>query len=493
MCERLIPEALEDPVQLWIYLPVQFIVDDAMTITPRVTNQPPKTLVDESIEWVMQRIQRQVFAPGTRLPSIRALARQKGVSPFTISEAYARLVAVGILEARKGSGYYAGRQPTRTHSTARQTGKIDLSWLLHHMLSGSGARGPGLGVLPSEWFHGIEIGIALRSLGRQGRWLDSGRPSGFEPLRALIQRRLSDLDILAETDQIILTTGITHALNLALRVLVKPGDTVLTLDPCWFGALGMLSGHGARIVGVPFGATGLDFDFLERTLIAEHPRLLILSSIGHNPTGLSLPLESVKRILNFAAKYDFWVFEDDVYADLSTTTVRRLAAEAGLSRVIYANSFSKTLASNIRVGFMACEAPIAQRLAEAKLLGGFTTPELNERLVHKLLVEGHYARHVTRLRKRLTMHRARMRRFLTAEGVEVLGESGDGLFLWVNMHTDTTELAQSCSTHGLLLAPGGLFSPRQDPSSWMRINVTTSLDDIKATLANRRRVDRAPR
>ena len=453
-----------------------------------------KTLVDESIEWVMRRIHGQIFAAGTRLPSIRALARQRGVSPFTISEAYGRLVAVGILEARKGSGYYPrSGQSKRADSSARGSDKIDLSWLLHHMLSGSGARGPGLGVLPADWLSGIEIGAALRSLGRQGRWLDTGRPSGFEPLRGLIQRRLADLDILVAPEQIILTTGITHALNLVLRALVRPGDTVLTSDPSWFGALGMLSEHGARIVGIPIGAGGLDVDLLERAVLKERPRLLIVSSIAHNPTGLSLPVDAVQRILNLAAQHDFWIFEDDVYADLCTTPVRRLAAQGGLSRVIYANSFSKTLAANIRVGFMACETPIAQRLSEVKLLAGFTTPELNERLVHKLLVEGHYTSHAARLRKRLTVQRARMRRFLATEGVEVLGASGDGLFFWTNVQADTNVLAEVCSRHGLLLAPGSLFSPRQQASTWMRINTTASLDDLHAILARRRHVNRTVR
>jgi len=442
----------------------------------------------------MQRIHRQVFGAGTRLPSIRALARQRGVSPFTISEAYGRLVAVGILEARQGSGYFARSPPRkRADSVARRSGKIDLSWLLHHMLSPQGARGPGLGVLPSEWLNGIQIGAALRSLGRQGRWLDSGRPSGFEPLRGLMQRRLADLDILARTEQIVLTTGITHALNLVLRALVRPGETVLMPDPGWFGALGMLSGHGARTVSVPYRTTGLDIQALERVVIRERPRLLILSSIGQNPTGLSLGLDSAKRILGLAKKHDFWIFEDDVYADLCPSPVRRLAAEDALFRVIYASSFSKTLASNIRVGFVVAETALAQRLSEAKILGGFTTPELNERLVHKLLVEGHYSRHAARLRKRLVMHRTRMRGFLTAQGIEVLGESGDGLFLWANMQTDTNDLAAICSVHGLLLAPGSLFSPRQEPSTWMRINVTTSLDDLGVPLARRGHVERAIR
>jgi DNA-binding transcriptional MocR family regulator len=461
---------------------------------PQLKKRPRPTLVDESIEWVTHRIHRQVFSAGTRLPSIRVLARQRGVSPFTISEAYGRLVAVGILEARKGSGYFA-RSPAlkRADSVAGRSGKIDLSWLLHHMLSGNGARGPGLGVLPSEWLDGIQIGAALRSLGRQGRWLDSGRPSGFEPLRGLIQRRLADLDILAGAEQIVLTTGITHALNLVLRALVRPGDTVLTSDPGWFGALGMLSEHGARTVSVPYRSTGLDLHALERVLIRERPRLLILSSIGQNPTGLSLGLDVAKRLLDLARKYDFWIFEDDVYADLCSAPVRRLAAEDSLCRVIYASSFSKTLASNIRVGFLVAETALVQRLSEAKILGGFTTPELNERLVHKLLVEGHYSRHVAQLRDRLMLHRTRMCRFLTTQGIEMLGRSGDGLFLWANMQTDTNVLAGTCSKQGLLLAPGSLFSPRQEPSHWMRINVTTSVDDVSATLAKRGQFNRAIR
>jgi DNA-binding transcriptional MocR family regulator len=131
---------------------------------------------------------------------------------------------------------------------------------------------------------------------------------------------------------------------------------------------------------------------------------------------------------------------------------------------------------------LVCETAIAQRLAEAKILGGFTTPELNERLVHKLLVEGRYASHVAQLRRRLMIHRARMRRFLSTQGVGILGEDGDGLFVWANIRTDTNVLAATCSKHGLLLAPGSLFSPSQEPSEWMRINVTTSLDDVRATL-----------
>jgi DNA-binding transcriptional MocR family regulator len=165
-----------------------------------------------------------------------------------------------------------------------------------------------------------------------------------------------------------------------------------------------------------------------------------------------------------------------VYADLCASTVTRLAAIDALDRVIYAASFSKTLAANIRVGFVAARPSLAQAFADAKVLSGFTTPELNERLVHKLLVEGHYGRHVGELCKRLVDCRAQARKKLEAAGIVVFGVPADGLFLWVDLHADTNELAVACRERGVLLAPGSLFSPQQVPSTWMRFNVTTRID-----------------
>jgi DNA-binding transcriptional MocR family regulator len=442
-----------------------------------------QTLVEACEQWVLRRIQGRVFRAGTRLPSIRALAQLRGVSPFTVAEAYDRLVASGDLEARKGSGFYVRpRLDGLPGSLPEHHSGIDLGWLMHHMLGSGSALGPGLGVLPADWLASAQIGAALRALGRQGRWLDSGRPHGFEPLRGVLQQRLAELDILVHPEQLVLTTGITHALNLLLRVLVRPGDTVLTFDPSWFGAHGMLAAHGARVLGVPYTPQGPDLAVLERLAREQHPRLLVLSSAAQNPTGLSLTPDASRRILALAAQHDFLVFEDDVYADLCASPVQRLAAADGLDRVIYAGSFSKTLAANVRVGFLACRPQLARALADAKILSGFTTPELNERLVHKLLVEGRYGDHVAQLRTRLAVQRECTRRLLQSAGVGSFGGAGDGLFFWVDTRVDTNELAVTLADEGLLLAPGSLFSPEQVASSWMRLNVTTPSEQIEITL-----------
>ena len=447
--------------------------------TPATRVASEQTLVDDCIEWAKSRIAGQVFRPGMRLPSIRALANARGVSPFTVAEAYGRLVAAGDLEARRGSGYYV-RQPAPESRlrTQRADSRIDLRWLMRHMLESAAPAGPGLGVLPPLWLDGAQVASALRSLGRQGtgRWLDSGTPQGFEPLRSVLQQRLATLDIVARADEIVLTTGITHALNLVLRATIERGDTVLVLDPCWFGALGVLAAHGTRVVGVPCTASGPDLDALERLVAEEKPRLLVASSAAHNPTGLSLSRETASRIVDIAARYELPLFEDDAYADLCATPVARLAALDRLRHVIYAGSFSKTLAANIRVGFLACSATLAQKIADAKVLTGFTTPELNERLIHKLLIESRYDRHARTLRERLADARRRAKKLLESRGIEIFGADQEGLFLWANLATDTNRLAAAWRERGYLIAPGSLFSPQQAPTTFMRFNVTTPLD-----------------
>ena len=346
---------------------------------------------------------------------------------------------------------------------------------MRNMLAEAGARGPGLGTLPTAWLDAGQLASTVRALGREGigRWLESGQPRGFEPLRFLLQQRLAALNIPAHANQIVLTTGITHALDLVLRSQLVPGDCVLVLDPSWFGALGMLAARGIATISVPCTPAGPDLAALERLALEHRPRLAILNPAAQNPTGVSFSPETLRSILEIAERADFLIFEDDVYVDLCRSPVTRLAAADELRRVIYASSFSKTIAANIRVGYIACSPEIAESIADTKILSGFTTPEVNERLVHKLLVEGRYDRQLRRLRERLGISREKTIGMLRHAGIDILGDPVDGLFAWVDMQTDTNELAASCREQGWLIAPGSLFSPLQRPSTWMRFNLTT--------------------
>jgi DNA-binding transcriptional MocR family regulator len=462
------------------------------------------TLVEQLVQWARRRIEERVFRPGMRMPSIRKLAQDKGVSRFTVVEAYERLVAQGYLDSRRGSGFYVRERSGGGALGARrdeadvqgvqgvQGGSadapvppapptIDVVWLLRNTLdAGSADKGPGLGYLPPRWLDGELLAGALRTLGRQSgaQWLGSGTAQGFLPLRQQLQTRLEEFEIGAAPEQIVLVSGITQAIDLIARLYVHPGDAVIVGDPAWFQMFGCFAAQGARLVGMPYTPAGPDIDALEALVKAWRPKMLVINSVLHNPTGTSVSPAQAFRILRLAEEYDFLVVEDDINGDLCPPNhpATRLASLDQLKRVIYLGSYSKTLTGNLRVGFVACGRELAQRIADQKLLIGMTTPELNERLVYKVLTEGHYRRHVERLRARLDGVRDKCARMLEAAGCTLFTMPAAGMFLWADTGVDSDALAAAGHEAGFLLAPGSLFSPNQSPTTWMRFNVANCGD-----------------
>ncbi|MFM0035193.1 PLP-dependent aminotransferase family protein [Paraburkholderia strydomiana] len=453
------------------------------------------TLVEQLVQWARRRIEERVFRPGMRMPSIRKLALDKGVSRFTVVEAYERLVAQGYLESRRGSGFYvrerlAGAPVTEIRPPAEGApapAKIDVVWLLRNMLyTGTRPeRSPGLGYLPARWLDGDLITNALRTLGRQSgaQMLGIGTPQGFLPLRQQLQTRLEELEIGASPEQIVMVSGVTQAIDLISRIYVKPGEAVIVGDPAWFQMFGCFASQGARLVGMPYTPDGPDLDALETLVQTWRPKMLVINSVLQNPTGTSLTAAQAFRILRLAEAYDFIVVEDDIYGDLCPPSHpgTRLASLDQLKRVIYLGSFSKTLAPNLRVGFIACAPEVATAVSNQKMLVGMTSPELNERVLYKILTEGHYRRHVERLRARLDGVREKSARMLEKTGMKLFLTPAAGMFLWVDTGVDAGSLAAAGHEGGFLLTPGSLFSPQQSPTTWMRFNIANCGDPELAT------------
>ena len=225
-----------------------------------------------------------------------------------------------------------------------------------------------------------------------------------------------------------LVSGITQAIDLISRLYVKPGDAVIVGDPAWFQMFGRFASQGARLVGMPYTPDGPDLDALEMLVATWRPKMLIINSVLQNPTGTSLTAAQAYRILQLAQEYDFIVVEDDVYGDLCPAgfPATRLASLDQLKRVIFLGSFSKTLAANLRVGYIAAAPEVAKALADQKMLVGMTSPELNERVVYKVLTEGHYRRHVERLRARLDGVRDKTARMLEKTGLRLFAAGRGG-------------------------------------------------------------------
>ena len=175
------------------------------------------------------------------------------------------------------------------------------------------------------------------------------------------------------------------------------------------------------------------------------------------------------------------ILEDDTYADFAPQQPLRLATLDRLRRVLLVGGFSKTLAGSLRVGYIAASPGRIRALTDAKLLSGLTSPELGERVVHRILADGQYRKHLQRLRERLDSTRQRCLHLVEHLGLRVAQEPLAGMFIWADAGQDTEALARQAAAQGVLLAPGVLFSAQQQASTMLRLPV--SVADDAASLA----------
>lgn len=438
-----------------------------------------RTPLVEKIVTALKHQVSDVCPPGTRVPSIREFARTYKVSRFTVVEAYDRLVAMGYLEARRGSGFYTTHRPGESNwsdADADRARGFDVAWMIRHVLEErSGTLMAGAPWLPDEWLDQAGLRSVVRQLARNNgdHLIGYGHPAGYLPLRQQIQLKLSELGIAAAAEQIVLTYGTSQALDLVIRRLVGPGDAVLVDDPGYYNVFGYLRTLGARLLGVPRNADGPDVDILRR-LVAEHrPKVYFTQTVMQNPTGTDMSPAVMYRVLQASEEFDLTIIEDDTYCDLQSASSPRLATLDQLNRVIYLRSFSKTLSGSLRVGFLAANRNLADDIINLKVLSCITTSQFIERLLYLILTEGHYRKYVEHLRQRVDQARAGMLRMMKTVGMQVFANPAGGNFVWARFAhiEDAATLSETALRDGVMLAPGAVFRPNLEPSPYMRFNV----------------------
>ncbi|WP_315724096.1 MULTISPECIES: PLP-dependent aminotransferase family protein [unclassified Bradyrhizobium] len=430
---------------------------------------------------VRHRLATRALGPGQRLPSIRAFAATMGVSPATVVEAYDRLAAEGVIRARRGSGFYVADSalpPLALAGTeSRRPRAIDPFWVSRQSLDADARTlTPGCGWLPAAWMPQDALRRAIRSLARRdGPVLsDYGGTRGSAALRRVLQARLAGLGIDAFSEQLLLTASGTQAIDLICRMLLRPGDTVLVDDPCYFNFLALLRAHQARIVSVPMTPTGPDIAQFEAVLATERPRLYITNSGLHNPTGATLSLQTAHRLLNAAAAHDMTIIEDDIYGDFEPEPSPRLAALDGLRRVILIGSFSKTLSASVRSGYIAARPDWIEPLIDLQIATGFGGPgQFAAETLAQVLTGGSYRKHIEELRARLARARPRVAARLQRLGITPWLMPRGGFHLWCRLPEEcvATDIAQAALADDVVLAPGNAFSAAQSAGAMMRFNV----------------------
>jgi DNA-binding transcriptional MocR family regulator len=443
-------------------------------------------LGDQLFEQLSGLIESGQLPTGARLPSVRKLAGRAGVSPYTVTIAFERLLARGLVEARPGSGHFVAGRRLTTVSAAVELGPPPNTesalGLARSMIDQRNIRVPaGSGMLPPAWFNEVIPGAILSRARSRGALRLPSPAEGDSTLRELVVERLRFHGVPAVASQILMTAGASQAIDLIARTMLCPGDTVLVDDPCYFVLLTRLQAAHVRLIPVPKVAGGSDLQILEAAARMHRPRMFFTQTVLHNPTGITSSVSNVHGVLRLAEKYNFVVVEDHVYSDFGPPQLS-LAQLDELRRVIYIGSFSKVLCPGMRIGFLAAPGACLGQLIDAKVLSVLRGSALDEQVLREVLASGKYRKHLQKLRERVARASHSAQRALNEVGLQVNDVSADSPFIWARAPAsiDVRHLAAEAREQGILLAPGSLFSLTAASDTCLRFNVAYS-DDARLT------------
>jgi 2-aminoadipate transaminase len=285
-------------------------------------------------------------------------------------------------------------------------------------------------------------------------------------LRERVARLMRRRGVTCAPEQVFLTAGAQQAMSLVTRVLLEPGAPVLVERCCYTGFQQVLAPYAPRILTVPtLLDSGMDVGAVERLLRSgERPALLYAMSDGHNPTGVSMSMETRCRLVDLARRWEVPVLEDDAYGML-TYDDEELPALRSLDQdwVIYLGSFSKTVAPALRAGWAIVPERLVGPLSSLKESSDINTATLGHRLVARFLASGRFEEHVETAREEY----ARRRDALLAALAGALPENARwsvpraGFFTWVELPggPDTVRLLEvALETERVAFVPGAAFA-----------------------------------
>jgi 2-aminoadipate transaminase len=335
----------------------------------------------------------------------------------------------------------------------------------------------------------------LRDQGRLA--LQYSTTEGYAPLREMIVRHMARYGIVVGIDEVLITTGSQEALDLVAKVLINPGDKILTEAPTYLGALQAFTAFGADYVTVPADDDGLDTSKLEEGLRAG-PKFMYVLPNFQNPSGTTLPLARRLELIALADRYGVPIIEDDPYGQLRyegdhIKPLVVLDAEGLHSHdnghyrgnVIYLSTFSKTLAPGLRLGWVVAPHEVILRLSQAKQGTDLHSSTLDQMLAFEVARGGFIDRHVRRIRDVYRRRRDLMLECLQrafpdpAMGVRWTHPKG-GLFLWVMLpeSIDTGDLLREAVEEKVAFVPGTTFFPLGGGTNTMRLNFSNATEPM---------------
>ena len=441
-------------------------------------------------------IQDGRLSAGSRLPSVRETSRSRALSINTVLAAYRQLETRGLVEARPQSGYFVRARLASPITAklalkpppAKQAASAVLSRIEAALAAQSDPQTIDLSLAcpkSSDFYPGKALSRFAADFARRKPELltDYSLPPGPIRLRREICRHARELGMALEADNIILTNGCMEALQLALRAVTQPGDTIAIESPTYFNLISLAEHLGLRTIEVPtHPEQGMSLDALELLLTENRVQAIVTMPSVHNPLGTSAPVAAKKRLAALAQTYRVPVIEDALYAELQYATPLQPAVKAfdGDGWVIVCTSYTKTLAPGFRVGWMEA-GRFARRIAALKFSASLSQPAFLGEVLGAYLETGGYVQHLRRLRRVYAAQVDRLRGLIDGafpRGTRATEPSG-GFLLWVELpeRCDANALCDDALARGITITPGSLFSPSGRHRRHLRLSACHHFSD----------------
>lgn len=430
----------------------------------QLSREGPVPLYRQIATQLRKLIERGSLQAGTRLPPIRRLAKDSGVTRLTVQTAYTELQEGGWIESVVGRGTFVSATCRPVWQSSRPA-PISLSGPLAELLHVESENLPlqmAQAVPASETFPERDFKLCLQAAAQSLCGFTIGPLQGDEGLRSELSRLLLARGLAVSPTEMLVVSGAQQGIDVILRALTCPDELIAVESPTYPGVLELLRSRSQNFVEIPMDRDGLSIEALEALCRRYPPALLYTVPTFHNPTGLVLSDERRRRLLWLADRYGFRILEDDVYGFLSFSepTPPALRSIEPSDKVIYLNGFSKILAPSLRLGVVVAPPAELTAITARKHTADLVSSMFLQRALAEYLRRGLLEPHLQQVRH---LYRTRRDALLSALS-DSLPECSwtvpqGGLSAWLELPADASEeeTFQSLRERGLALARGAAF------------------------------------
>lgn len=449
------------------------------------------TLYQDIANKITEHIHQGVFLTGTRLPGVRRLSQQFGVSVSTIVQAQRQLENAGVLEVRPRSGYYISQRlrikpdlpaPSQPEIKPMPVTGQELVLQLARAANQShivqlGAAVPSVDFMPMRAFQ-RSLSKTVRHYGY--RAANYAFPPGFPELQQQIARRMYITGCTIRPEQVLITNGCQEALWIALKMVAQAGDIIALESPTFYGLLQVIEALGMKALEIPTDPqTGISLPALSLALEQWPVKACVLTPNFSNPLGSVMPDTHKQQLVKLAKQHNIILIEDDVYGDLGFNgehprSLTSFDTDAPNGHTIYCSSFSKTIAQGIRLGWMILPERYFQQAEYLKYVSSLAAPSLPQLALADFLAYGGYERYLRQIQGRYAQQinlftQAISHYFSPATCVT---QPKGGFVLWVDIagEVDALHLTQQALYQRISIAPGQIFSATQKYRNCIRLN-----------------------